>query len=62
MKRKLSRLVRRLTRWAWQEKLDYLYTHEEVARWLHVYRGRQLLTLAEWVARERARAQTHEKE
>ena len=53
----VKRLVRRLTRWAWQDKLDYLYTHQEVADWLFAYRGRYRdLTLTEWVARERAKA------
>jgi hypothetical protein len=52
-----QRLVRRLTRWAWQEKLDHLYTHQEVAGWLSAYHGRyRELTLTEWVAHERAKA------
>jgi len=52
----VRRIVRRLTVWAWQERLDRLYTHQEVANWLSAYHGRYRgLTLTEWAERERAK-------
>jgi len=48
--------VRNISKWAWQEELDNLYTHQEVANWLFAYHGRyRELTLTEWVAAKRAK-------
>lgn len=59
MKVALKRMVRRASEWAWREKLDRLYTHEEVAAWLYEYHGRyRELTLTEWVERKRSQANT----
>jgi len=54
IKIRFKHLVRRLSAWAWQDKFDQEYTHDEVAQWLTYYKGRMRdLTLSEWVREKR---------